>query len=182
MAQTFLLVVVTHPKHLLHVSKPSYCVSYLANATKIKSVFVIVWATLVKMFRCFFTMEIFVICKCIFFLCYRQISFCYMQFYMHKFCLCIHISTVGKYVLGKINTVVHSKEINIFIYAVHFIFLFHYCLFNTVAYIFFPKNVQNIKKIMENFPPLCNPNGKPLANRHYNHSMSDIYGIYTLVW
>ncbi len=40
-----------------------------------------------------------------------QISFCYLQFYMYKFCLCIHISTVCIYVLGKVNTVVHTKEI-----------------------------------------------------------------------
>ncbi len=31
----------------------------------------------------------------------------------------IHISTVGKNVLGKVNTVVHKKETNILIYTVH---------------------------------------------------------------
>ncbi len=40
----YLQKIVTHSKHLIHASKPSYCVIYLANATKIKSIFVIVRA------------------------------------------------------------------------------------------------------------------------------------------
>lgn len=43
--------VVAHPKHFIRASKPSYCVIKLATATKI-SCFVIMWAVLVKIFRC----------------------------------------------------------------------------------------------------------------------------------
>lgn len=49
--------VVTHPKHLINAFKPSYCVSKLADATKMKSWFVIVWTELVKTFICFITWQ-----------------------------------------------------------------------------------------------------------------------------
>ncbi len=48
--------VVSYPKHFIYVSKPSFCVSLLASATKMKSSFVNIWAILVKMYRQFFTM------------------------------------------------------------------------------------------------------------------------------
>ncbi len=73
--------VVTHPKHLIHASKPSYFVSKLANGTKIKKCFchrVPHWS---KIFF-FFTMEIFVICK-FYYISFRAI--CKLDFIICNF-------------------------------------------------------------------------------------------------
>ncbi len=101
------------------------------------------------MFRCFFIMEIFVICNfhltsfcaiwhlillyailfhiviCIFFyfLVDRLLFILYkkniLSLSVYNWAFQIHISTVGKNVLGKVNTVVHKKETNSVIYTVH---------------------------------------------------------------
>ncbi len=86
-----------NPKHFIHASKPSYCVNDLANATKIKSYFVIIWATLVKMLES-------ELLKNVSFVCITP-SILDTDFNM------------GKNALVKPNTVAHKKKMNIYIYT-----------------------------------------------------------------
>ncbi len=106
-----------YPKHFIHASKPSYCANDLANATKIKSAFVIIWATLVKM------LLYYSICNLFFFKFFvdRLLS----ELFKNVSFVCITLSildtdfNMGKNALVKPNTVAHKKKINIYIYTVH---------------------------------------------------------------